>query len=221
MTVSDCIVNTGDDAIAIRCAAKRLRNKERRTEYISITNCILSTCACAMRIGVGIGSIKHVRVSNLTVAEAGALFCLMSGYMGSGKVEIEDVHIQNVSATNVSLPFEVQDGAEAGIRNISFNDIQVETRFGSHIKIAKQNTISNVCFRNVDIRAKHPGMPVNIVEGKATETSVMRFEGVEDLLLERVRITVDDNIRDEWAKDIQLTDCTAVETYRCKYKESM
>ena len=221
VTVSDCIVNTGDDAIAIRCAAKRLRNKERRTEYISITNCILSTCACAMRIGVGIGSIKHVRVSNLTVAEAGALFCLMSGYMGSGKVEIEDVHIQNVSATNVSLPFEVQDGAEAGIRNISFNDIQVETRFGSHIKTAKQNTISNVCFRNVDIRAKHPGMPVNIVEGKATETSVMRFEGVEDLLLERVRITVDDNIRDEWAKDIQLTDCTAVETYRCKYKESM
>lgn len=118
VTISDCIIHTGDDAITIRCDARWLRNKERAAEYVTITNCNLSCCACAVRIGVGAGSIKHVQVSNLTVEEAGAMFCLISGYLGAGKVHIEDVHIQNVSATNVSLPFEVQDGAQAGIANV-------------------------------------------------------------------------------------------------------
>jgi len=64
VTVSDCIIHTGDDAIAIRCEASRLQNTEICTEYVTITNCIISTCACAIRVGVGVGVIKHVRISS-------------------------------------------------------------------------------------------------------------------------------------------------------------
>lgn len=218
VTVSDCIIKTGDDAIAIRCAAHRLKNKERRTEYITITNCIISTCACAVRIGVGRGHVKHVHMSNLTVEEAGALFCLISGYLGSGQLEIEDVHIQDVSATNVSLPFEIQDGSEAGIRNISFRNVEVETRFGVHVKTPKANSISNVSFRDIHVTAKKPNIPVTIVESKKEKTSVMTFEGVHDLFLERVRVDVEESVRDEWTEDIQFFDCTEVEMHHCKYR---
>lgn len=220
VTVSDCIVNTGDDAIAIRCAAHRLRNKERRTEYITITNCFLSTCACAIRVGVGKGYIKHVRVSNLTVAEAGALFCLMSGYLGSGAVEIEDVHIRDVSATNVSLPFEVQDGAQVGIRDVSFKDIRVETRFGSHIVTEKAGSISGLEFENINVKVKKANIPVATVESKREEKSVLTFDGVNDLFMERVRVSVDEAAQEEWHKDVEILNCENVETYYCKYKEN-
>lgn len=219
VTISDCIIHTGDDAITVRCDAGWLRNKKHSSEYITITNCNLSTCACAVRIGVGAGSIKHVRVSNLTVAEAGALFCLISGYLGVGQVHVEDLHIQNVSATNVSLPFEVQDGAQAGMENVSFKDIQVETRYGSHIKTEKKGSLSNIAFRDVYIKVKRPKIPVEVVETK--EASVMTFQGVKDLSLERVRIDVDEDVKEQWMHDVKITNCTEYEKYRCHFQETV
>ena len=215
VTVSDCIIQTGDDAIAVRCAAHRLRNKERICEYITITNCCLSACASIIRFGVGYGAIKHVQVSNLTVREAGSMFTFMTGYLGKGHVEIEDVHVQNVSAANVRRPFNIQDASEAGIRHISFSDIRTDARYPAEIATTKDGTISDIVFRNVDIEAntsrKKPGKENEVAQ------NVMNYKGVQDLLLERVRIHVEESLRDEWAQDVHFENCTEVEIYRCKY----
>ena len=42
VTVSDCIIHTGDDAIAIRCDSTKLKNP-KPCEYVAITNCVLSS----------------------------------------------------------------------------------------------------------------------------------------------------------------------------------
>lgn len=209
VTVSDCIILTGDDAIAIRNAAHRLRDKTRSCEYITITNCVLSTGACGMRFGVGKGVIRHVQVSNLTVEQAGALFCLISGYVGSGHITIEDVHIQNVSAVNVSHPFEIQDESEAGIKKVSLRDVSVEARYGSHIITPRVGTISDITLENVsiDIKAAKNAKHVDA----SADRAVLSCQGVDGLSLNRVRVRVDEEFRAMWDEDVRFTDCTDVE----------
>lgn len=216
VTVSDCIILTGDDAIAIRNAAHRLKNKERTCEYITITNCVLSTCASGIRFGVGYGAIKHVQVSNLTVQEAGALFCLISGYNGSGCVSIEDVHIQNVSAAHVSHPFEIQDCSEAGIKNISLTDIRVESRYGSHIMTPKFGTLSDISLQNVVIRVKAPKIQKHVDACK--DEAVLTFERAENVFLNHVAVHVGEEFLQDWKKDVSFVDCKNVEEVFCKYK---
>ena len=216
VTVSDCIILTGDDAIAIRNAAHRLKNKERTCEYITITNCVISTCASGMRFGVGTGAIKHVQVSNLTVKEAGALFCLISGYIGSGCVSIEDVHIQNVSATNVSHPFEIQDCSEAGIRNVSFTNIEVEARYGSHILTPKFGTLSDISMHNVKIGMKAPKIPKHVDACK--DVAVLSCEQAKNLFFNHVCVCVDEEFQSDWEEDVSFSGCQGVEEVHCKYK---
>lgn len=218
VTVSDCIIDTGDDAIAIRCAAYRLKDKERVCEHITITNCCLSSCACALRIGVGRGIIRHVQVSNVTVGEAGALLCLMSGYNGAGAVHLEDIHMQHVTGTNLSHVFDITDGSEAGICHVTCSDIRAEAKYGSNIVATTPGTISDLALRNVDIQIQDWGIPEY---SNTTEQVVLRMQGVKEALLERVRITVADGVRSEWKRDIQLMDCADVEIYRCQYNNEL
>ena len=56
VTVSDCIIETGDDCIAIRASADH-GIAEPVCENITITNCVLTTVCNAVRIGVGTGTI--------------------------------------------------------------------------------------------------------------------------------------------------------------------
>lgn len=67
VTVSDCIIDTGDDAIAVRGNYVPLQ-KEKICENITITNCVLhSERDYGMRIGVGKGLIRNCTVSNLVI----------------------------------------------------------------------------------------------------------------------------------------------------------
>lgn len=59
VTVSDCIIHSGDDGITVRCVESRIKNKNIHSEYITITNCTIHAGSCAFRLGVGTGTIKH------------------------------------------------------------------------------------------------------------------------------------------------------------------
>lgn len=53
VTVMGCDIETGDDAITVRCDNERLKNK-RPSEDITVSNCILrSTLDNEIRVGVG------------------------------------------------------------------------------------------------------------------------------------------------------------------------
>ncbi len=49
VTISDCIIDTGDDCIAIRGAEARLKNKPHPCEHITISNCVLGSSSCSFR----------------------------------------------------------------------------------------------------------------------------------------------------------------------------
>lgn len=69
MTVSDCIIDSGDDCITLRGNPGCLK-KKRPCEYVTITNCILKTICNSFRIGVGDGIIRNAVISNCIIHEA-------------------------------------------------------------------------------------------------------------------------------------------------------
>lgn len=215
VTVSDCIILTGDDAFAIRCDVSMLKDKTKTCEYITITNCVLSTSASAIRFGVGEGAVRHVQVSNLTIREAGIMFSICSAYCGGGRVELEDIHIQNVSATAVCQPIVMEDMNNAGIHNITLENMQIESRYGCVFYTTTKGSVKDIVLRNVNMEIQKDESEFN----DNTDAAIVECEGIHDLLFDNVKIEVADTARAWWKHDIRCKDCEDVEIYRCKYRQ--
>lgn len=218
VTVSDCIIDTGDDCIAIRGAEKRLKNKPHPCEYITVTNCVLGSCSNAIRLGVGDGKIRHVRISNITITRAAPAVTLQSSYHGYGSVSIEDVGIVNVSATDCARVFEIVEGANVAIKDVTLENFNVETGGFFNLYSDYPDSVSNINMRNWKItmtegpeiklprdferkgtvwfRAKNIGEftleNVSIIDPNgyigAWEDGVFKFDGCKELKLCGVKI---------------------------------
>ncbi|MGN0879683.1 MAG: glycoside hydrolase family 28 protein [Oligosphaeraceae bacterium] len=130
VTVSDCIIDTGDDAIAIRGNDTRLPSP-RPCEFVTITNCVLASSSAGVRIGVGCGAIRHVLLSNLLFTRSGTGVIVQSSYTrGRPKgVDIAHVSIRQSTFLDTGIPFSIVPGdpdAAASIRDIAFDACRFE-----------------------------------------------------------------------------------------------
>ncbi len=152
VTVSDCVIDTGDDAIAIRGNEFRLKNRPHPCEYISISNCVLGSASCSVRVGVGIeGTIRHVRVSNITITRGAPMIQFMSAYKGHGNVTIQDVNFSNISATGCTRALALDESAGVKIENVTLENIRVETQGYFDLKADFPDTVNNITLRNWDV----------------------------------------------------------------------
>jgi polygalacturonase len=154
VTVSDCLIDTADDAFAIRSSAYRLRNGMNACEYITISNCVLGSSSGAFRLGVGDCPIRHVRVSNITVKRAATGFILTSNYSQSlGRyTPISDISFQNITLTNTQRTCKFGAAERGVIKDVSFTNISCEVFGGSYMKSPEGKHIQNVLFENFSIR---------------------------------------------------------------------
>ncbi len=150
VTVSDCLIDTGDDCIAIRCDGELLKH-QTPCEYITITNCNFAASACAFRIGVGVGEIQHVRISNITIECAEHVALLQTSYNGSGCAKMRDINISNVSATGVDYGLEIFSANNAYVKDITFSNIRVEAHAASDFICAEDGEMENVTLRDIEI----------------------------------------------------------------------
>lgn len=68
VTVSDCIIDVGDDAITIRSFPEPLLHSDGICENVTITNCVIRAARdYGMRIGVGEGLIRNCVISNMDI----------------------------------------------------------------------------------------------------------------------------------------------------------
>lgn len=125
VTVSDCLIDTGDDGITLRGSEARLASGSRPCEFVTIANCVLAVRADAMRIGVGDGIIRNVVINNLVIHHAGIGFQFQSSYnRKSSGVDISAVTISNVRAVNCARAVVITPGVKettAGIRDVRFH----------------------------------------------------------------------------------------------------
>ncbi|MBQ9772422.1 MAG: hypothetical protein IJW23_11425 [Lentisphaeria bacterium] len=160
VTISDCIIDSGDDCITLRGDPSRLNNKIP-CEYITVSNCILHTNCNGIRIGVGNGIVRNAVFSNIVINRSRTGVAIISNYLATpdrgvdisnisfSNIQMETVNpivilsnvngatpepaakmIQNISFRHIRGTFSehcsISGCAGTGIRNISFEDIELE-----------------------------------------------------------------------------------------------
>jgi hypothetical protein len=94
--VSDCFVNTFDDAIVIKTSFPQ------PCANLTITNCVLTSRCAAIKFGTqSLGAFRNVSISNCAFYDCGlggVKFLTVDGG------DIEDIVVANITMTNVSAP---------------------------------------------------------------------------------------------------------------------
>ena len=113
VVVSDCIIDSSDDSIAVRASGKqRLLHAEGVCEDVTVTNCVLRSGQAGIRVGVGNGTIRHCTFSNLVIRDGKFGICMLSTYypeyfpaLAEG-VEISDILFSNLYI-NAQIPIDI------------------------------------------------------------------------------------------------------------------
>ncbi len=206
VTVSDCIIKTGDDCIAVRGAAQRLNNKSTTCENIVITNCVLSCSADAFRIGVGVGAIKHLRVSNIVVENSGALIGFNTSYMGVGHCEMDDINFSNISAQNTSNAFEI-NACSVKVSRVTFENIRADVMSRSLITADEKGILSDVTLRNIDMYYRHIHTKLDEAVRAERGEYMLDIGNVDNLITEGIRIFAPDDVLALWSGKERIVNC--------------
>ena len=213
VTVSDCIIETGDDAITLRGCEHRIKNKDMHCEFISITNCVLSTGICAFRVGVGYGVIRHARISNITIPNCLNIVELCTAYNKSGKVDIEDVNFSGISAFNTDRCIRAFAFNNAKIKDITLENIRTTGTVMNYIDCV-EGEIENFNLRNIEINYfdKSTDLPEDELEIRGNH--LLSLKGASGVSLENVRLN---GTLYGVEEPIEIADCDGLSKKGCNF----
>ena len=152
--IGDCDIVTGDDAIAIRGSPARLKDPTKVCENVRVSNIVCRVSADGVRVGVGNGTIRNVRVSNMRIESSGRALHVQCCY-GTPKagakvgVDISDITFENITICDTAEAVCVMAGAPtstAKLRDIRFVNVDARS-FMSPVICADGKTLpENVTF---------------------------------------------------------------------------
>lgn len=205
VTVSDCIIDTADDAFAIRGAGYRLKNPPEACEHITITNCVLGSSSGAFRFGVGNSPIRHVRVSNITVKRAATAFIFTSNYSAARGMytPISDVMMQNVAVAETQRAMKFAAVEQGEIRDILLKNVTCRTYAGSYVKAPEGNHIHNVRLEDFRLEVLDWGKMDEAVLAER-RPHVIWMEEADGFTLRRVQILGTDKTAMPWEGDVAV-----------------
>lgn len=227
VTISDCIIDVGDDCIAIRGNDSRLKNK-RPCEYVTISNCILkSGYANAVRVGVGNGTIRHCLFNNIAIHDTRTAVCIISKY--SDKVEGRGTDISDITFRNMQVEVQrfanikmdnrhsVKYPSKRTISNIVFSQITGSAELSTYVEGNFSGTMKEIRFADVSLRMDGEGAADNNnangrwgCDSTSAAFELRDAEGVEfrDVRLEYVKPDCwKDDIHATGSKNIKVNDC--------------
>ena len=156
VTISDCIIDTGDDAITLRGDPANLKKKDRVCENVVVTNCILSSSSSVFRIGVGNGVIRNAIISNIIICRGSIGVHIQSTYSpDSTGVSISNITLRDLTISNTFSPFEISPGVSktttAQIKNIAFDGFRGSVYGNGRIAGSPASRPRNISLCNVDL----------------------------------------------------------------------
>ncbi len=197
VTISDCVINTGDDCITLRGNAAPLSDPQKACENFVVSNCVLSTPRNAIRVGVGDGVIRNSTFSNLVITQTRTGINVVSRYSERQK---RGATIQNIKFSGLVMecvaPFYISSGVESvsEVSDITFSDIKARAMRSSFVAGSSLTRVRNIRFREVDLEMSggegqinfneldsetykpyHPGSPSAFYCARAQN---IRFQGV-------------------------------------------
>ena len=159
VTVSDCIIDVGDDAITLRANEEPLLHHPGICENVVISNCILhSHRDYGVRIGVGSGLIRNCLLSNLDI-EAPTLSGI--GIMGMWSSEARyATRIEQISGSGIHIrahqafeifiaPDDAQLPNRTYIRNICFSHVMLTQEAASVLRGRPDLPVQKISFSDV------------------------------------------------------------------------
>jgi hypothetical protein len=155
VTISDCIIRSGDDCITVRGNKRRLGEAAMACENITVTNCILSTPCNAIRVGVGDGEIRRCTFTNIVIQETRTAISIVSRYSPRSDhgTTIENVQFSDfiVDAVN-PLAIGAGTGAlqPAAIRDISFSRFRIKAWAGSQLAGTADVPLQRIRFSDIE-----------------------------------------------------------------------
>lgn len=201
VTVSDCIIDTGDDGITLRGVSRRLINGMTACENVTITNCVIACSSSAFRFGVGTGIVRNINISNITIHRAAKAFNIMTSFGSDGHILIEDINIHNVSATGVSFPFCIRETDGCQIRNVTISNYRAKTFAGAVLVARDRGGIENVSIHDMNLTIVTPPFSV-AADGLAQDMKntlladdsrhLFYVDGAENVLFHRIRTEIED-----------------------------
>ncbi len=130
VNISNCNIFSGDDAIAIRGNQRPLK-KAAVCSDITVSNCILSSAACGVRIGVGNGTIKNCTLKNLKMVNTNTGIGICPSYTSGRCTSIDNILFENISINAdqalLVLPnwgADIDDPAIQKVSNLTFRKIE-------------------------------------------------------------------------------------------------
>ena len=162
VTVSDCIIETGDDGITLRAVNARLRDKTRCLENVVITGCVLTSYLdYGIRIGVGTGTIKNCLISNVIIKDSlnGIGVTCRFNPAAMGGTNVENLRFSNISIeAHCGIDLKMSDNEDhppfpvpAYMKNISFDNVTVRCDRMNTLMGFANTTVSNISFSNMDV----------------------------------------------------------------------
>ena len=217
VSLRNCDIDTGDDAIAIRCNGRKLKSERNVCEKIRVSDCKLASSACGIRFGVGRGKICDVVCKNLEISRAGSALELMTAYRKNGDANLFDLTIEGVRAANVSYPFRFLQWNESVIQNVRISDYSAECHCAAVFESETSGKIENVTVS--DFAMKIVPAPFLLDERAPAERGEYAFsvQGINDLSLENVNLAISDACLEEWKGLSRFVDCESVTKTNCNF----
>lgn len=149
VTVSDCLIDTGDDCIAIRGNGDQVQKGSPICEHIAISNCVLSSGSSVFRLGVGTHPIRHVQISNIVMKTGHIGMNLMGSWSAGRYTPMEDIRFCNISASELSAPLCIHAMEQAPMRGITIQNYWAMGCAQSSIISDQPGCLSEVLLRDV------------------------------------------------------------------------
>ena len=156
--ISDCYFDVGDDCIAVKSGTEKLGGV-RACEDIVVTNCVMKTPCCAIRIGFeGDGPIRNCSFSNLVMTETRTGINIPLPRMPEIQIN-HGTPVENISFNNITMdvicPFFInildEAVAPAMIRNLSLSNIRGYARRASYIGGSRTIPIEGLRLSGIDL----------------------------------------------------------------------
>ncbi len=176
--ISDCHIQSGDDSICLK--NRREFEEYGNCENIVVTNCLMSSRSCALKIGSeNMDTIQNVTVSNCTI---------LASNRGIGIQNRDEGVVQNVLFTNIIVESkffsDVWWGKSEPIyvtayRRANINHKDASWRFPKGAKEGRVGQVNDIIFRNIQCRSEN-GVYVS-AESKDKINNIL-FDGVSVVL---------------------------------------
>lgn len=162
--ISDCHIDTHDDCITLRASGAERLASPQDCEYVTVSNCTLSSECNAIRLGVGEGLIREATFSNLCIYNSQTAFNIVSGYSRNEQgASIEGIRFCNIRVEAERLMKIHHMRGEGSFKDIEFDGISGNVKADSQIWAKEDYPFEDIFFRNVNIRSGYECINAEVI----------------------------------------------------------